>query len=132
MNGLTKIKVRGYHLDMFSHVNNARYLEFLEEARWDSLEKSGFMSSMFEQGLAFIVVNINIDYKFPASFGDELVITTVQDKIGKKSMSLKQEIVINNKEKISIEALVTFVLVDNKTGKSVEITDEFKKMLIGD
>lgn len=30
----TQIKVRGYHLDVYQHVNNARYLEFLEEARW--------------------------------------------------------------------------------------------------
>ena len=30
----TKIKVRGFHLDVYQHVNNARYLEFLEEARW--------------------------------------------------------------------------------------------------
>lgn len=29
----TQIKVRGYHLDVYQHVNNARYLEFLEEAR---------------------------------------------------------------------------------------------------
>jgi thioesterase III len=34
------IKVRGYHLDVFSHVNNARYLEFLEEARWAAIEKT--------------------------------------------------------------------------------------------
>ena len=27
----TQIKVRGYHLDVYQHVNNARYLEFLEE-----------------------------------------------------------------------------------------------------
>ncbi len=33
----TQIKVRGYHLDVYQHVNNARYLEFLEEARWDGL-----------------------------------------------------------------------------------------------
>jgi len=25
-----EIKVRGFHTDMFGHVNNARYLEFLE------------------------------------------------------------------------------------------------------
>ena len=31
----TQIKVRGYHLDVYQHVNNARYTEFLEEARWD-------------------------------------------------------------------------------------------------
>lgn len=30
----TRIKVRGYHLDLFQHVNNARYLEFMEEGRW--------------------------------------------------------------------------------------------------
>ncbi|EJV5382956.1 TPA: hypothetical protein HMT81_08910, partial [Escherichia coli] len=24
----TQIKVRGYHLDVYQHVNNARYLEF--------------------------------------------------------------------------------------------------------
>ncbi|EAB4380520.1 hypothetical protein EBH53_19380 [Salmonella enterica] len=34
----TQIKVRGYHLDVYQHVNNARYLEFLEEARWDGLD----------------------------------------------------------------------------------------------
>lgn len=27
------IRVRNYHLDGYGHVNNARYLEFLEEAR---------------------------------------------------------------------------------------------------
>ena len=34
----TPIKVRGYHLDLYGHVNNARYLEFLEEARWAYFE----------------------------------------------------------------------------------------------
>ena len=34
----TKIKVYGYHLDMYGHVNNARYLEFLETARWQLIE----------------------------------------------------------------------------------------------
>jgi thioesterase-3 len=30
---VTTIKIRGYHLDLNGHVNNARYLEFLEEGR---------------------------------------------------------------------------------------------------
>ncbi|WP_193386247.1 acyl-CoA thioesterase, partial [Yersinia pestis] len=34
----THIKVRGFHIDVFQHVNNARYLEFLEEARWEWLD----------------------------------------------------------------------------------------------
>ena len=35
---MTKIVIRGYHLDAYRHVNNARYLEFLEEARWQYLD----------------------------------------------------------------------------------------------
>ena len=34
-----EIKVRGFHIDIFSHVNNARYLEFMEEARWFIIDK---------------------------------------------------------------------------------------------
>jgi thioesterase-3 len=30
------------HLDTFSHVNNAAYLEILEEARWDWITKNGY------------------------------------------------------------------------------------------
>lgn len=45
----TQIKVRGYHLDVYQHVNNARYLEFLEEARWDGLEKSPAFHWMTEK-----------------------------------------------------------------------------------
>lgn len=33
------LKVRGYHVDVFGHVNHARYLEFLEEARWAFFEE---------------------------------------------------------------------------------------------
>lgn len=37
----TQIRVRGYHEDRFGHVNHARYLEFLEDARWAHLEERG-------------------------------------------------------------------------------------------
>ena len=58
----TQIKVRGYHLDVYQHVNNARYLEFLE-ARWDGLENSDSFQWMTEKNIAFVVVNININYR---------------------------------------------------------------------
>ena len=34
------VRVRNYHLDGYGHVNNARYLEFLEEARWAFLRNT--------------------------------------------------------------------------------------------
>ena len=35
----TTLTVRGYHLDGYGHVNNARYLEFYEEGRWSSCSR---------------------------------------------------------------------------------------------
>lgn len=65
----TQIKVRGYHLDVYQHVNNARYLEFLEEARWDGLENSESFQWLTAHNIAFVVVNININYRRPAVLG---------------------------------------------------------------
>ena len=35
--------VAGYELDSFGHVNNAVYLNYLEQARWDILKKSDLL-----------------------------------------------------------------------------------------
>jgi thioesterase-3 len=34
--------IREHHLDTFGHVNNARYLDILEEARWELITRNGF------------------------------------------------------------------------------------------
>ena len=34
--------IRESHLDTFGHVNNARYLDIFEEARWDWITQGGF------------------------------------------------------------------------------------------
>ncbi len=63
----TQIKVRGYHLDVYQHVNNARYLEFLEEARWDGLENS----DSFQWMTAYCLCGGKHQYKLPSPGGIE-------------------------------------------------------------
>ena len=84
------IKVRGYHLDLYRHVNNARYLEFLEEARWSFLESRGSIESLEKSGHTFAVVNININYRRAAYMGEVLQITTVLKAIGSRSCVMRQ------------------------------------------
>lgn len=123
--GHTEITVRGYHLDLYQHVNNARYLEFLEEARWALFEQSLRADYIQQQELAFVVVNVNISYRKPATLGDRLVIQTTLGEVGKKSITLVQKVFKKGQEESAItEALVTFVLLSSKTGKSVPITTE--------
>ncbi len=40
-----KLTVRNYHLDGYGHVNNARHLEFFEEARWAFLKNADCCTS---------------------------------------------------------------------------------------
>ncbi|EEG84595.1 acyl-CoA thioester hydrolase, YbgC/YbaW family [Proteus penneri ATCC 35198] len=80
----TLIKVYGFHLDVFEHVNNARYLEFLEQARWDWIEQHLDFDWFKRNGLALVVANININYRLPASLGDELLIDCDIAEVGLK------------------------------------------------
>ncbi len=88
----TFIKVRGYHLDGYQHVNNARYLEFLEEARWGYLEQHGDIEHFEQLGLAWVIVNININYRAQATMGQQLRIDTEFSAINTKSSIIHQKI----------------------------------------
>jgi len=123
----TEIKIRGYHIDFYGHVNNARYLEFLEEARWEAYG-AAINSDFFKNNrLRFIVVNININYKLPVTMNQKIIIESSIKRQGKKSITLYQNIRIKETGKTAADADVTFVIIDN-TGKAITITEELKNI----
>lgn len=127
----TVIKIRGYHIDLFGHVNNSRYLEFLEEARWQYLDEQLNLEDLLKKNLSFVVVNINISYKSPAVFGEEILIESEINRVGNKSATFKQIIRDkNNPEKTIVDADVTFVVLNNLTGKAHPIDEEIKELLL--
>lgn len=124
-----EIRVRGFHIDVFSHVNNARYLEFMEEARWVVLDEYIDFRRMATKGIIFVVVNININYRKSASLGDVLESYLGLSKIGKKSAVFYQELRLKGTDTVVADAAVTFVFADRNTGKAVGIDNEIKKLL---
>lgn len=120
---LTEIKVRGYHADFYGHVNNARFLEFLEEDRWAHLESKMNLRKLAQDGLVFLVVNINVNYRKAVPVGATLVVMTMLEKIGSRSAVFKQEIVFKESGETAADALVTFVFAD-KSGKAVVLTGD--------
>ena len=125
----TRIKVRGYHLDQFGHVNNARYLEFLEEARWSLFEAQGSLEGFLKSGLALAVVNINIDYRQPALMGDQLLIETGVKSIGNRSAVIHQRVLQEDSGKVVAEADVTFVIFDAKQNKALALEGALREQL---
>ncbi len=124
-----KIKVRGYHIDMYQHVNNARYLEFLEEARWEYVESVIPLDDLMKEGYGFAVVNININYRNPAYINQILEISSNMATISRRSATIHQQIFIENSKTKIADADVTFVMIDIKTGKSIPLEGEIRSIL---
>lgn len=122
----TLIKVRGYHLDVYQHVNNARYLEFLEEARWEWLEQAGAFHWLMENKLAFVVVNININYRRPALLGDVLAVRSRLQQLNGKSGIIQQEVLLEGEGTSVADATLTFVCIDLRTQKALPLEGDLR------
>lgn len=83
-------------LDELGHVNNARYLNFLEVGRMDWYARIG----MFDRVAALhgtsdinsVVVNINIDFNRECLLGEQLMVNTTPERFGFKCIVLHQSI----------------------------------------
>ena len=124
-----EIKIRGYHLDLFGHVNNARYLEFLEEARWAAFEKTVDLQDLARKGYAFTVVNINISYRRPALMNDVLCVETQVTKWGRRSAVIHQAVKRKGTDIVVADADVTFVIVDTQKQKTAILEGELLDIL---
>lgn len=124
-----QLRVRGYHLDGYGHVNNARYLEFMEEGRWDFFDQHPEMiKELHQAGRAFVVVNLNIDYLAAARQGDDLEVMTGIIDVGERSGVCHHRIVRKDGTVIA-RADLTFVLLDMRANKAAAIEGEVREAL---
>ena len=85
----TPIHVRFVDMDAFGHINNANFLTYLEEARIKYLDDIIHWDYSWSK-LAIIMARVEIDFKVPALYIDDLVIYTRCSHIGNKSFTLQQ------------------------------------------
>lgn len=115
----SEVRVRGFHVDVYQHLNNARYLEFLEDARWHFFDEMQLTSVFTAAQCAMAVININISYRKSAYFGDDLVITTFFSKLQSRKAELRQIITLKNTAQVIADATVAFTGFDQQTKKAI-------------
>jgi YbgC/YbaW family acyl-CoA thioester hydrolase len=71
-----KFSVRGYELDSYGHVNNAVYLNYFEQARWEIFKQLDMIGYFQINHLLLVVTEMQIRYSREVSLFDELVIQT--------------------------------------------------------
>lgn len=122
------IIVRPTEIDVNGHVNNAKYLEYLEWGREEWYE-AGMLhyDVLMQQGVQTVTVNININYRKECRQGERLTIWTAPQSIGRSSFILEQQI-INSQGELCIDALVTSVALDVTTRKSRPVPNELRAL----
>lgn len=56
------LEARGYELDSFGHVNNAVYLNYFEQARWNIVKELGIIDYFKSTESLLVVVDVHIRY----------------------------------------------------------------------
>ena len=78
----TRFPVRQYELDLLGHVNNAVYLNWVEQVAIDHVEALGFGREWsVTRGGVWVVREHHVTYHRPVLYGDAVLVTTLPQAI---------------------------------------------------
>jgi acyl-CoA thioester hydrolase len=113
----TKLRVRYGETDQMSFVYYGVYAQYYEVGRVELLRSLGVSYKEIEaMGFALPVVNLNINYKKPALYDDELTIKTTIKAIPSAKIVFNYETFNENGDLLNTGEVV-LVFVNKETGK---------------
>lgn len=117
------------HLDTFGHVNNAVYLEILEEARWDWITQNGYgLDKVMETGIGPTILEINLRFQRELKNRQKITIKSWVESYSGKIGKLTQQI-LNERGEVATEARFTVGLFDVRARKLISPTPEWLRAI---
>jgi len=110
-----------FQTDSFGIVHHARYLEILEEGRWLYCHENQLIEPFHKKGIYHVVVNININYKGSARFGDPVTIETEVFGVTDKSVIIRQ--VVSCRDQTLAVADITNVFMKKADNRVVTVAE---------
>jgi acyl-CoA thioester hydrolase len=112
-----KIQILESHLDAFGHVNNARYFDLYEQARWDFITKFGYgLKQVIDNEKGPVVLDVNCRFKRELINRETIIIKSQTTESTGKIMKIYQEI-IKEDGSVASDATFTFGFMDLKLRK---------------
>jgi acyl-CoA thioester hydrolase len=130
-----RLQVRFADCDPLGHVNNAKYLTYIEQARillWG--RQLGFQARAIatrggSRGQGFILARAEVDFRAQAHDGDELEVRLALAAFGRTSATYEYEVVDLADGRVVATARTVQVWLDYDTGHPVPISEELKGRL---
>ena len=114
------LSVRWRDLDAFNHVNNSKYLSYLEEARLRWM--LGVPGQGLDDHVAPVVAAAHLNYRRPIEWPAEVDIELFVERLGNTSVSIGHRIVDAHDESVLYcDGNVVMVWIDRGTGRAAEL-----------
>jgi acyl-CoA thioester hydrolase len=123
-----RARVRFAHCDPQGVVYFARYPYFIDDAFTDFWsERVGPYGAMVEQGTDFVVAEMNVRYRAPALFDEDIEVALDAAKVGDTSLTAEYRILRG--DDLLIEATLRYVCIDPPTKQKKRVPDDVRAAL---
>jgi len=114
----TPIALRWSDLDAFNHVNNARYLTFLEQARIEWFETVG--EPWMTDDIGPVVATATLNFKRPVEYPASIAVELFTERLGNTSVTIGHRIVADDGT-VHCDGHVVAVWINRRSGKPVAL-----------
>ncbi len=121
--------VRQYELDVLGHVNNAVYLNWVEQVAIEHVEALGYGRAWStERGGAWVVREHHITYHRPVEYGDVVLVTTLPQELSGVRGLRRTEIHREADGALTTEVLTQWIWVRASDGRPTRVPAEMLKV----
>lgn len=122
----SELKVRPDDIDMFNHVHNSKYFDYVLAARYEQMEQfyKMPMETFLSSGFGWVVRTAHVDFKRALILGDTIKVRTGILTINDKGCRVQFEIENIRTKKIASDGWFDYVLIDISTGKGSKVNAE--------
>ena len=113
-------------LDLYKHVNHARYLTIFEDCRWAFGEEIGFDKEfVLKEKKGIVITDLTIQYLREAKLGDSYSVTLEVELLDNDKVAYHHTLINKKNNKLHTKEVVTGVVMDLETRRKIPIPDIF-------
>ena len=126
----TTLRVRYAETDQMGYVYYGNYAQYYEVGRVEAMRSLGFSyKEMEERGILMPVINLNVNYKKPALYDDEVKIVTMVKTLPNVRITFEYEC-YNQLNELLNTGSVTLVFIDKLKNKLTMPPDWFMNAFV--
>ena len=125
------LSVRWRDLDAFNHVNNSKFLSYLEEARLRWM--MGLPGEWIDDNVAPVVAAAHVNYRRPIEWPNEIMVELFVERLGSTSLTIGHRIVsAQASDVLYADGNVVMVWIDKQGGQAAALPDVVRRACSAD